>query len=81
MKKVEEEESGHEMEMDLSLKMDAQEEEKTDDQPPQSQNNQAQNKEFQPENKLKEKSQEIVADDDHKSIEYYSLVNLKKEKV
>lgn len=80
MEKVEEE-SGHEMEMDLSLKMDAQEEEKTDDQPPQSQNNQAQNKEFQPENKLKEKSQEIVADDDHKSIEYYSLVNLKKEKV
>lgn len=80
MEKVEEE-SGHEMEMDLSLKMDAQEEEKTDDQPPQSQNNQAQNKEFQPENKLKEKSQEIVADDDHKSIEYYSLENLKKEKV
>ncbi|CAA2958269.1 probable WRKY transcription factor 9 isoform X1 [Olea europaea subsp. europaea] len=80
MEKVEEE-SGHEMEMDLSLKMDAQEEEKTDDQPPQSQNNQAQNKEFQPENKLKEKSQEIVADDDHKSIEYYSLVNLKKEKL
>lgn len=80
MEKVEEE-SGYEMEMDLSLKMDAQEEEKTDDQPPQSQNNQAQNKEFQPENKLKEKSQEIVADDDHKSIEYYSLENLKTEKV
>ncbi|KAL2537152.1 putative WRKY transcription factor 9 [Forsythia ovata] len=50
--------SDHEMEIDLSLKLDAQEEAKTDEQRPQSR------KKFQ-----REKSQEITADDDdHKSI-------------
>lgn len=75
-----EEETDREMEIDLSLKLDSQEEAKTDEQPPQLQKNRAGN-EFLLENKLKEKSQEIIVGDDQKSIEYYSSVDSKRDKV
>ncbi|KAL2511933.1 putative WRKY transcription factor 9 [Abeliophyllum distichum] len=60
----------HEMEIDLSLKLDAQEEAKTDELQPQSQTK------FQP-----EKSQEITADVDHKSIHDSSPEKSKTEKL
>ncbi|XP_022863497.1 probable WRKY transcription factor 9 [Olea europaea var. sylvestris] len=68
------------MKIDLSLKLDSQEEAKTDEQPPQLQKNRAGN-EFLLENKLKEKSQEIIVGDDQKSIEYYSSVDSKRDKM
>lgn len=75
-----EEETDREMEIDLSLKLDSQEEAKIDEQPPQLQKNRAGN-EFLLENRLKEKSQEIIVGDDQKSIEYYSSVDSKRDKV